>query len=99
MNRGFGFVQYFNEEDAAAAMDNMDGAELEGKVLKVNIAKPLRHKLGAAKAIWSHDEWFKNNLANDQELEDVMQDVDPMSPVDDAEAKKAEAKNKGLYVD
>ena len=34
-----------------------------------------------------------------RELEDVMQDVDPMSPVDDAEAKKAEAKKKGLYVD
>ena len=31
-NRGFGFVQFFTEEDAAAAMDNMDGAELEGRV-------------------------------------------------------------------
>ena len=28
-NRGFGFVQFFTEEDAAAAMDNMDGSELE----------------------------------------------------------------------
>ena len=28
-NRGFGFVQFFSEEDAAAAMDNMDGSELE----------------------------------------------------------------------
>ena len=28
-NRGFGFVQFYSEEDAAAAMDNMDGSELE----------------------------------------------------------------------
>ena len=48
-NRGFGFVQYFVDEDAAAALDNMDGSELEGRVLRVNIAKPMRHKLGAAK--------------------------------------------------
>lgn len=51
-HRGFGFVQYFLEEDAAAAMDNMDGAEIEGRVLRVNIAKPIKHKLGATKAGW-----------------------------------------------
>lgn len=26
-NRGFGFVQFENEADAAAALDNMDGKE------------------------------------------------------------------------
>ena len=31
-NRGFGFVDFEEEEDAAAALDNMDGAELFGKV-------------------------------------------------------------------
>jgi hypothetical protein len=31
-------------------MDNMDGAEIEGRVLRVNIAKPIKHKLGATKA-------------------------------------------------
>ena len=98
-NRGFGFVQYHVEDDAAAAMDNMDGAELEGRVLRVNIAKPLRHKLGSAKAVWSHDEWFKNNLTEDQELADATDDIDPLTPMDDAAAKRAEAKKKGLYVD
>jgi RNA recognition motif-containing protein len=58
-NRGFAFVEYEEEEDAAAAMENMDGSELAGRVLKVNQAKPLKHKLGSTKAVWSADEWFK----------------------------------------
>jgi peptidyl-prolyl isomerase E (cyclophilin E) len=101
-NRGFGFVQYFADGDAAAAMDNMDGAELQGRVLRVNIAKPLRHKLGATKAVWSHDEWFKNSLAQDQELADATKELevgDPVTPLDAAAAKKADAKKRGLYVD
>ena len=31
-HRGFGFVDFEEEEDAQAAMENMDGAELFGKV-------------------------------------------------------------------
>ena len=39
-HRGFAFVQYEEQGDAADAIDNMDNAELYGRVLKVNIAKP-----------------------------------------------------------
>ena len=38
-NRGFAFVEYDLEEDALDCLDNMDGAELYGKVLHVTIAK------------------------------------------------------------
>lgn len=51
--KGFGFVQYYHEDDAKAAIDNMDGAELYGKVLHVDLAKPHRTKLGSDKAVWS----------------------------------------------
>ena len=62
-NRGFGFVQFEDREDAAAALDNMDNAELFGRVLTVNIAKPMKIKLGSHKAVWSEaDEWYKNKL-------------------------------------
>ena len=39
----------------------MDGAELFGKVLRCNIAKP-QAKLQAGKAVWSGEEWIQNSL-------------------------------------
>uniref|UniRef100_A0A2P2L3T4 RRM domain-containing protein n=1 Tax=Rhizophora mucronata TaxID=61149 RepID=A0A2P2L3T4_RHIMU len=41
-HRSFGLVTFLKQEDAAAAMDNMDGAELYGRVLTVNCALPER---------------------------------------------------------
>ncbi|KAG5185159.1 peptidyl-prolyl cis-trans isomerase E [Tribonema minus] len=83
-NRGFGFVEYEAEEDASAAMENMDGAELAGRVLRVNRAKPLKHKLGAARAVWSADEWFKNMAEGDETINmtaDDMPQPDALEPV------------------
>ena len=37
---GFAFVEFELTEDAAAAMENMNDAELYGRVIKVNVAKP-----------------------------------------------------------
>ena len=59
-HRGFGFVVFEEMEDAAAAMDNMDDAELFGRVLRVTLAKPMKGKLGGSKAIWEQsEEWLK----------------------------------------
>lgn len=46
MSRSFGFVTFLEREDAAAAMDNMDGAEMYGRVLTVNYAFPEKIKGG-----------------------------------------------------
>ncbi|GLD91641.1 hypothetical protein PINS_up000174 [Pythium insidiosum] len=51
--KGFGFVEYEEEEDARAAIDNMDDSELFGKTLRVTIAKPERPKLGGNKPVWA----------------------------------------------
>jgi peptidyl-prolyl isomerase E (cyclophilin E) len=45
-HRGFGFVEFEEKEDAAAAIDNMHNAELNGRVLKVNFAQPMKIKGG-----------------------------------------------------
>jgi hypothetical protein len=54
-------VDFEEEEDAAAAIDNMDGAEILGKVLKCKYAK-AETKIQHGKAIWSSEEWIQNNL-------------------------------------
>jgi peptidyl-prolyl isomerase E (cyclophilin E) len=40
-NRGFGFVQYEEREDAADAIDNMHNAELQGRSVSQTQARPL----------------------------------------------------------
>ncbi|EDV23045.1 expressed hypothetical protein [Trichoplax adhaerens] len=60
-NRGFGFVEFEQAEEAAAAMDNMDEAELYGRTIRVNIAKPMRIKEGYSRAVWSEDSWLKEH--------------------------------------
>jgi len=53
-SKGFGFVEFELQEDAAAAIENMNGAELFGRVLKVNLARPqhAQHAAAHRKAIW-----------------------------------------------
>ena len=45
-HRGFGFVEYDDPADAAAAVDNLHNAELYGRTLRVNYAQPARIKGG-----------------------------------------------------
>ena len=40
-SKGFGFVEMATEEEAQAAISQMDGKEIEGRNLVVNEAKPL----------------------------------------------------------
>ena len=56
-HRGFGFVEFKDELDADEARFNMDGAEIFGRTLKVNVAKPEHN---ASKPVWSADQWFQN---------------------------------------
>ncbi|OWZ24834.1 Peptidyl-prolyl cis-trans isomerase E [Phytophthora megakarya] len=51
--KGFGFVEFDEEADARAAIDNMDDSELFGRTLRVAIAKPDRPKLGSNKPVWA----------------------------------------------
>lgn len=39
-SKGFGFVEMENDSEAQKAIDELDGAELDGRTIKVNKAKP-----------------------------------------------------------
>jgi peptidyl-prolyl isomerase E (cyclophilin E) len=70
-HRGFGFVQFEEKEDAEDAIDNMNNAELYGRVLKVNFAQPTRIKGGdkgwASQPVWADtDDWYEKQLAAEQ---------------------------------
>lgn len=54
-HRGFAFVQFESADDALDAIDNMDGAELFGRVLKVNVSKPSAMKAAGNRPVWETD--------------------------------------------
>lgn len=62
--RGFGFVEFEEEVDCEAAIENMDGAELFSKTLRCNFAKPNATVSKPGAAIWSVEDFI-----NDVELE------------------------------
>lgn len=41
-SRGFGFVEMPNREEAESAIENLNGAEVDGKQLVVNEARPKK---------------------------------------------------------
>ena len=45
-SRGFGFVEMATDEDAQRAIENMDNTDLDGRNLKVNVAKPRENRSG-----------------------------------------------------
>eukprot|EP00326_Haptolina_ericina_P045180 CAMPEP_0181239084 /NCGR_PEP_ID=MMETSP1096-20121128/39728_1 /TAXON_ID=156174 ORGANISM="Chrysochromulina ericina, Strain CCMP281" /NCGR_SAMPLE_ID=MMETSP1096 /ASSEMBLY_ACC=CAM_ASM_000453 /LENGTH=115 /DNA_ID=CAMNT_0023334723 /DNA_START=70 /DNA_END=417 /DNA_ORIENTATION=+ len=68
-HRGFAFVQFEDKDDAAEAMDNMNNAELYGRVLKVNLSKPDAMK-GGHRPVWEAqaDKYF-NDKADKEDKE------------------------------
>ena len=45
-SRGFGFVEMSTKEEGAAAVDQFNGKDLDGRTLKVNEAKPREDRGG-----------------------------------------------------
>ena len=58
-HRGFAFVTFEEAQDAADAIDNMEGAVLRGRTLTVNVARKKRSNLNSRQAVWAdQDAWY-----------------------------------------
>ncbi len=42
-SKGFGFVEMSSNDDADKAIEQLNGSELKGRNIKVNVAKPRRN--------------------------------------------------------
>jgi len=45
-SKGFGFVEYSDDQEAQAAIAELDGQDFDGRALKVNEAKPMTPRTG-----------------------------------------------------
>ncbi|KAK7099691.1 peptidyl-prolyl cis-trans isomerase E-like [Littorina saxatilis] len=60
-HRGFAFVEFELAEDASASIDNMNESELFGRTIRVNLAKPMKVREGASRAVWADDTWLQKH--------------------------------------
>lgn len=73
-HRGFAFVEFELPEDAAAAIDNMNDAELFGRNIRCNFARPPKANERSQRPVWADDEWLRmygtsNSVNKEESLE------------------------------
>lgn len=84
-HKGYAFLEYVDAEDASEATYNMDGAELFGKTLVVNVAQAdkLAGNLTSAKqAVWSTDEWYREHAAGGNDDKDKDEEPEKRKDID-----------------
>jgi peptidyl-prolyl isomerase E (cyclophilin E) len=64
-SRGFGFIEFIEEEDAKDAIDNMDESELYGRTIRVKFStkKPPSQLLDPKQAVWADESYYKKLIA------------------------------------
>ncbi|XP_013384928.1 peptidyl-prolyl cis-trans isomerase E-like [Lingula anatina] len=104
-HRGFAFVEFELAEDAAAAIDNMNDSELFGRTVRTNLAKPMKIKEGASRAVWSEDSWLQEHAGEtlskgDKENEDETNNKRPAEEAEDSAAPAKRSKsNPQVYLE
>lgn len=75
-HRGFGFVEFEDENDLQHAIDNMDGAELEGRTLRVNMAKQIQSKDGHNPngPVWANSDEYVKSLRK-QKIQQTLEEA------------------------
>lgn len=87
LNRGFGYVEFESEEDAKAAIDNLDYATVDGKTVRVSRAKTKEVEtegLGSKKAVWEQEGWISKNVVNEEDKRALEEEVRGISLAEQA---------------
>ncbi|KAL1838326.1 hypothetical protein VTJ49DRAFT_2787 [Mycothermus thermophilus] len=71
-HRGFAYVEFEDPDDAREAIDNMDQAELFGKVIRVSAAKAPKSAgaqalLNARTAVWEQEGWLAEHAVSEED--------------------------------
>jgi peptidyl-prolyl isomerase E (cyclophilin E) len=82
--RGFAFVEFENKEDCQEAIDNMHLSELQGKLLKVSLARQGKYHEIQQKAIWEDEDFIK------QHHPETLPDPERMEPIEEKDQPKKE---------
>jgi len=98
-HRGFAFIEFESTEDANAAVDNMNDAELFGRTIRVNLAKPQKIKEGSTRPVWSDDTWLQKHAG--ETIKDKMVDVEKDSETSETTTTEVpqKVKNPQVYLD
>ncbi|XP_050296598.1 peptidyl-prolyl cis-trans isomerase E [Anthonomus grandis grandis] len=99
-HRGFAFIEFESSEDAGAAIDNMNDAELFGRTIRVNLAKPQKIKEGSTRPVWSEDTWLQKHAGEtikDKVATTTEKPNEETEEVQEPAAKKV--KNPQVYLD
>ncbi|CAG2247267.1 PPIE [Mytilus edulis] len=93
-HRGFAFIEFELAEDAAAAIDNLNDSELFGRAIRCNLAKPMKIKEGATRAVWSEDSWLQEHAGKTLEktTEEVEEDKGTKRPAEETDLNSSPAK-------
>lgn len=65
-SRGFGFVEMVDEEAGQKAIKELDGAQVEGRAIRVTIAKPREEKTGGYNNGGGNRRSFSNSGSNNR---------------------------------
>lgn len=70
-SKGYGFIQYFNAEDANKAIEEMNGKEVNGKTLVVDLYKPVRHDRDPQRFTNVFVKNLPSNVRSDEALDEL----------------------------
>ncbi|ETO33621.1 nuclear cap-binding protein [Reticulomyxa filosa] len=94
-HRGFGFVEFEDEDDCAQAIDNMDGSELFGRVLKVNYSRNIDTTAATNGGFSNYNKpiW---HISSDEYMKSLQEENLKKKMMDETEAKKIYQKAKEI---